>query len=194
MKFWIPVNVPNFIKCSHYSYQILCFLKQTWIKICIQSKIWCCCVCTLVFRRCGYGLPGMESCLPPFLLLFYNCREEINFLEQYNLCRYSSVRVSAPLAEERQCSYLWKLCCSISSARLVKSGDNFLSAVSCITTLLLWITDSLIPDMHPKACMRLCAIFFLHTSLKLNVHCICLHFFCTITKATAPWELGRVKV
>lgn len=188
MKFWIPVNVPNLIKCSHYSYQILCFLKQTWIKICIQSKILVLLPLCTHLRCCGYGLPGMGSCLPPFLLLFYNCREEINFLEQYNLCRYNTVRVSAPLAEERQCSYLQKLCCSISSARLVKSGDNFLSAVSCITTLLLWITDS--DPWHAPESMYAFVCHFFCTHL---LNWMCAVFVC-ISSARLPKQRPHDRV
>lgn len=102
------------------------------------------------------------------------------FLDQRHLCRCSTEHVTAPLAEKLCYSCLWRLCCSISFERLVKSGDNFLSAVSCITTLLLqkalcfdnwlsdpWQTTVLRDRKHVYVSVSL---HTLHTALSLDVH------------------------
>lgn len=102
-----------------------------------------------------------------FNLCSYSCKKDIYFF-QTTLSLPCNISVWTPLAEELQCSCLWKLCCSISFERVVKSGDNFLSAVSCITTRLLqralcfdnWLSDPWHAPVSETGSMYVCAYHF----------------------------------
>ena len=75
----------------------------------------------------------------------------------------------------------WKRCCSISFERLVKSGDHFLPAVSCVTTLLLqralcfdsWLCDpwraSVLETEITYMCVSVCTHLWVWMCSKLYV-------------------------